>query len=96
MSRRNSKNHHSEKNLTRYTREKTSFQGWRVCISRQGTMFTRYLPDRVYGGEEAAKAAALALRDEVLTACATRPPKEVLEEYRIKFQKKPTTSKKKA
>ena len=59
-------------------------------------MFTRYLPDRVYGGEEPAKAAALALRDEVLAACASRPPKEVLEEYRLKFQKKPAASKKKA
>ena len=78
-----------DKNLTRYTRDKTSFQGWRVCISRQGTMFTRYIPDRVYGGEEGAKAAALALRDEVLAAIATRPAKEVLEEYRLKFQRAP-------
>lgn len=96
MTRRNTRNHHSEKNLTRYTREKTSFQGWRVCISRQGTMFTRYLPDRIYGGEEPAKAAALALRDEVLAACTSRPAKEVLEEYRLKFQKKPAAPKKKA
>ena len=94
MSRRNQRNHQSEKNLTRYTRERTSFQGWRVCISRQGTMFTRYLPDRVYGGEEEAKAAALALRDEVLAACAQRPAKEVLEEYRAKFQRKPAGDKK--
>lgn len=96
MTRRNQRNHQSEKNLTRYTRERTSFQGWRVCISRQGTMFTRYLPDRVYGGEEEAKAAALALRDEVLAACTQRPAKEVLEEYRAKFQKKPGNDKKKA
>lgn len=96
MARRSQRNHHTDKNLTRYTRERTSFQGWRVCISRQGSMFTRYLPDRVYGGEEEAKAAALALRDEVLAACATRPAKEVLEEYRAKFQKKPANSKKKA
>lgn len=79
-----------DKNLTRYTRDKTSFQGWRVCISRQGTMFTRYIPDRVYGGEEGAKAAALALRDEVLAAIAARPAKEVLEEYRLKFQRTST------
>ncbi len=58
-----------------------------MCISRQGTMFTRYIPDRAYGGEEGAKAAALALRDEVLAAIAVRPAKEVLEEYRLKFQR---------
>ena len=79
-----------DKNLTRYTRDNTSFQGWRVCISRQGTMFTRYIPDRVYGGEEGAKAAAIALRDEVLAAIAARPAKEVLEEYRLKFQRTST------
>ncbi len=79
-----------DKNLTRYTREKTSFQGWRVCISRQGTMFTRYIPDRAYGGEAEAKQAALALRDEVLAAIAVRPAKEVLEEYRLKFQRTST------
>lgn len=95
MTRRIQKNHHTDKNLTRYTRERTSFQGWRVCISRQGTMFTRYLPDRVYGGEDEAKAAALSLRDEVLAECSKRPAKEVLEEYRLKFLKKPTGSKKK-
>lgn len=52
-------------------------------------MFTKYLPDRLYGGEEQAKAAALALRDEVLAECLKRPSKEVLEEYRARFQKKP-------
>lgn len=59
-------------------------------------MFTRYLPDRLFGGEEEAKAAALALRDEVLAECTKRPAKEVLEEYRAKFQRKPVSDKKKA
>lgn len=88
MTRRTHKSRHTDKNLTRYTRDRTSFQGWRVCISRQGTMFTRYLPDRVYGGEAEAKAAALALRDEVLAECSRRPAKEVLEEYRLKYARK--------
>lgn len=81
-----------DKNLTRYTRERTSFQGWRVCISRQGTMFTRYIPDSMYGSGEAAKEAAKQLRDEILAAIAARPAKEVLEEYRLKFQR-PATKK---
>lgn len=96
MNRRIQKSHHTDKNLTRYTRERTSFQGWRVCISRQGTMFTRYLPDRVYGGEEEARQAALALRDEVLAECSKRPAKEVLEEYRLKYLRKPAEGKKKS
>lgn len=53
-------------------------------------MFTRYIPDRAYGGEAEAKQAALALRDEVLAAIAVRPAKEVLEEYRLKFQRTST------
>lgn len=48
-------------------------------------MFTKYLPDRAYGGEEGAKQAALQLRDEILEAFTKRPPKEVLEEYRTLY-----------
>lgn len=48
-------------------------------------MFTRYIPDRAYASADEAKAAALALRDEVLAECAKRPAKEVLEEYRLKY-----------
>lgn len=59
-------------------------------------MFTRYLPDRVYGGEEEARQAALALRDEVLAECSKRPAKEVLEEYRLKYLRKPAEGKKKS
>lgn len=92
MARRNRRNYMSEKNLTRYTRERTSFQGWRVCISRDGTMFTKYVPDRAYGSEEEAKAVAIALRDEVLAECRKRPAKEVLEEYRLRFCRKSTRS----
>ena len=57
-------------------------------------MFTRYLPDRMYGGEEEARQAALALRDEVLAECAKRPAKEVLEEYRLKYLRQPAEDKK--
>ena len=82
------KRRRSDKNLTRYTREKTSFLGWRVSISREGSMFTKYLPDRTYGGEEGAKKAAIQLRDEILEACSKRSPKEVLEEYRALYAPK--------
>ncbi|MDB4669867.1 hypothetical protein OAF33_02365 [bacterium] len=40
----------SRKNLTRFTYETTAFEGWRLCLSRAGTTFTRYFSDKQYGG----------------------------------------------
>ncbi len=40
----------SKKNLTRFTYETTAFQGWRLCISRGGTTFTKYFSDKAYDG----------------------------------------------
>ncbi len=48
----------SKKNLTRFTYETAAFEGWRLCISRAGSMFTRYFPDKKLGGEKKALAAA--------------------------------------
>ncbi|MBK1829694.1 hypothetical protein JIN77_03075 [Verrucomicrobiaceae bacterium R5-34] len=44
----------SKKNLTRFTYETTAFQGWRLCLSRTGTTFTKYFSDKKYGGERKA------------------------------------------
>jgi len=54
------------RNITRFTYEFTSFQGWRVTLCRKQTHFTRYFSDRQYGGEKAAYEAALAMRDKLL------------------------------
>ncbi len=40
----------SRKNLTRFTYENSAFEGWRLCISRAGTTFTKYFPDKKFGG----------------------------------------------
>lgn len=40
----------SKKNLTRFTYESAAFEGWRLCISRGGTTFTKYFPDKKFGG----------------------------------------------
>lgn len=40
----------SKKNLTRFTYETAAFEGWRLCISRGGTIFTKYFPDKKFGG----------------------------------------------
>ncbi len=80
----------SMKNLTRYTREKTSFLGWRVCISRKGVMFTKYFADAAYGGEEGAYEAAKSLRDEIMERIKLHPERarSIMIEYQEKFAKK--------
>lgn len=48
----------SKKNLTRFTYESAAFEGWRLCISRAGTTFTKYFPDKKFGGGKKSLAAA--------------------------------------
>ncbi len=48
----------SKKNLTRFTYESAAFEGWRLCISRSGSTFTRYFPDKKFGGPRKSLAAA--------------------------------------
>lgn len=48
----------SKKNLTRFTYESAAFEGWRLCISRAGTTFTRYFPDKKFGGPRKSLTAA--------------------------------------
>lgn len=54
------------RNITRFTYEFTSFQGWRLTLCRNQVHFTRYFSDKQYGGEAAALAAALDTRGRVL------------------------------
>ena len=54
----------SRKNLTRYTYDTTAFQGWRLCLSKRGTTFTKYFSDKQHGGQrKALKAANTALAE---------------------------------
>lgn len=64
----------SKKNLTRFTYENAAFEGWRLCISRSGTTFTKYFPDKKFGGpKKALDAAELALEElKILLAGAKR------------------------
>lgn len=48
----------SKKNLTRFTYETAAFEGWRLCLSRAGTTFTKYFPDKKFGGGRKSLAAA--------------------------------------
>ncbi len=55
----------SKKNLTRFTYETAAFEGWRLCISRSGTTFTRYFPDKKHGGAGKALEAAEGTLEEL-------------------------------
>ena len=48
----------SKKNLTRFTYESAAFEGWRLCLSRAGSNFTRYFPDKKFGGGKKSLAVA--------------------------------------
>lgn len=55
----------SKRNLTRFTYESAAFEGWRLCISRAGTTFTKYFPDKKFGGGKKSLAAAEKVLAEV-------------------------------
>ena len=61
------------RNITRFTYENTSFQGWRVTLCRRQHHYTRYFSDRQYGGEEAALQAAVHARAVVLARLEEQP-----------------------
>ncbi|MBQ4613928.1 MAG: hypothetical protein IJB31_03260 [Akkermansia sp.] len=65
------------KNITRYTYEKTSFQGWRLCLSRRKRLYVKYFADRVFGSEEASLAEAQKVRQLILDDLAASPSCEV-------------------
>ncbi len=57
----------SKRNLTRFTYESAAFEGWRLCISRAGTTFTKYFPDKKFGGGKKSLAAAEVALEELKT-----------------------------
>jgi hypothetical protein len=84
----------SKKNLTRFTYETAAFEGWRLCISRAGSSFTKYFSDKKFGSQkkslgEAQKAltelkAVLDSAKKVdgkLTATTVRKAEAVLKKY---------------
>ncbi len=75
------------KNITRYTLEKTSFLGWRVCISRKGIMITKYFPDKLYDGEQGSLDAAIAMRDDILGRISAEPAnaKKIMQEMKSRY-----------
>lgn len=60
-----------KKNLTRFTYENTAFQGWRLCISREGKTFVKYFSDKKYGCAEGAQAAAEEALERILNVFET-------------------------
>ena len=76
----------SKKNLTRFTYENAAFEGWRLCISRGGTTFTKYFPDKKLGGARKSLGAAEKALEEL---------KDLLERApRVKGKLSPATIRK--
>ncbi len=74
----------TQRNITRYTYETTSFQGWRLSICRKWNQFTRYFSDKQYGSEQAAFEAALRMRNSILAELKTAAadPRAIFEHYK--------------
>ena len=85
----------TQRNITRYTYETTSFQGWRLSICRKWNQFTKYFSDRQYGSEEAAFQAAIEMRDRIFDALKKTPddPRAVFEQFKNGIADTPTQSK---
>ena len=62
----------SKKNLTRFEYESSAFIGWRMHVTKAGTQFVRYFPDKKHGGPKKslkqAEMALLALREKLAEA----------------------------
>ena len=54
------------KNITRFTYQESSFEGWRLALCRCRLPFTHYFPDKKYGGKEQALTAAQEMRRQIL------------------------------
>lgn len=71
------------RNITRFTYDSASFQGWRLAVCRHHVHYIRYFSDREYGGEQGALAAALEERARVYARLNEFPyePKKALEAF---------------
>ena len=74
------------RNITRFTYETSTFQGWRLSLRRRGYQFTAYFADADYGGEEEARQAALGARERLFAELAAHPddPKSVIKTFQAK------------
>ncbi|RYD24680.1 MAG: hypothetical protein EOP87_25710 [Verrucomicrobiaceae bacterium] len=61
----------SKRNLTRFTYETAAFEGWRLCISKTGTTFTKYFSDKKFGSGKKSLAAAEATLNELKEVIAS-------------------------
>jgi len=60
----------SRKNLTRFTYETAAFEGWRLCVSRSGTTFTKYFSDKQYGSPQKSLNAGEKAKEQLLNLVA--------------------------
>ena len=74
----------TQRNITRYTYETTTFLGWRLSICRKWNQFTRYFSDKQYGSEQAAFEAALHMRDSIFAELrsSAEDPRTIFARYK--------------
>lgn len=72
------------KYISKFTKEDTDFQGWRLALKRGGIQFVRYFSALEQGSMEQAEAEAIAMRTALLADLERNPGKEaeVMERYR--------------
>lgn len=75
------------KNISRYTYKRTSFQGWRLSITRSGYQFTKYFSDKQHSNCRAAFQAAVAVRNRIFGELKApgADPEEVFARYRAEL-----------
>ncbi|MCX8496096.1 MAG: hypothetical protein ORN51_07940 [Akkermansiaceae bacterium] len=85
----------SKRNLTRFTYETAAFEGWRLCITRAGTTFSKYFSDKQYGSSKKSLAAAEeALAELKPLIDGAKRIKETVEGSKPKDRLAPSTLKK--
>jgi hypothetical protein len=85
----------SKRNLTRFTYETAAFEGWRLCITRAGTTFSKYFSDKQYGSSKKSLAAAeKALAELKPLIDSAKRVKETVEGSKSKDRLAPSTLKK--
>lgn len=74
------------KYLSKFTREYTAFQGWRLALKRKGETYVRYFSALELGGMQQAEAEARKMRDALLKDLENAPDAaaEIFERYRKK------------
>lgn len=79
------------KHITHFTRDFTNFEGYRLSLQRNKTRFVRYFSSLDYPSDEAARDAAINMRDQLLHDLdnASEPIEQIFDKFRKKESDNP-------